>query len=1101
MVTTTFTKTYSSIDIKPVELRLDGFDLKSQKIICRDFLTLNIYEFLKNAKDVAFGEKSLLILTDPKNYTDFAKSVDSNDYEYKTSDIDDLITTPISDIFDDLLIVNNNNNIERVPNLNADKIQFFKIRIVSSELLEILSDNDQIITHNFQTGNLTVSDQTQPKTKAQQFEYFENEKGFILFLPTTNKSKIVKFENNLLVVVDYNGESIGLNIEDYQISFFSYGHQEIVPQISDSKIVKYQNDLLNKNDFIVNTDDWKQNYLSYIPYDNILNSSGIFYIHPLKNYQTPEYKYSINNSHYDDNQWMRRVYNKIFIGNNQEKSYDSVYLNFTAKTKLLNIKPDEETLFFYPPSAQKMAVNDVGFIEDGAIAGEIPYISDRICIKQINYSDITPVNIIPTSYKKQDGTWACAWLSGSMNGPKQWMDRYYNSSYYTLDDALTATNKSLIFKDNNKSDFFWDEPSKIFLEPNLLYFYYRIGNNTIKSYIDNFSYNLTSAESDKLLDIQKWDTLELIDESVYANKGLVFTDSENKKTYNDYIELDGKTHVIFSTKNNSLPDYKFTANIWVNCDDWSNITGEQIFGNYFDGGFGLLNNENSNIPLFTICDIKQSIAYTQNYRFSIINTIFFNSAENSTFTKIQRLPDYSYWIFDTTNKVGYKYTINNDLVGFAVFSANLNQIDSVRFDSNQYIYGYCNTTKKVEKLSPSGDFISINTLPSTTKNIEIDLNNVLIPTYGEYCAIDSKNNIWECIGGNIYKNRNIHSYLGLCKGMVFDSDDNLWILHSTDSIAKLDTNINEFLFDIRVGLRSTISQNAIPQTDEINRFIGFIKTSTKSNCSPSDSISTVAVIVDNCENEIYLIDSNGNMISKLNLLSLSNFDSNIFASGDFTGYEYIRKYETVRNGVSWKLKISKPDGSDPQNINLTYDVSKLNGWHQFSLVFNAEDGYAHYYIDSSLVSSYEFAPQTYIMNYKYRSSLLIGASTVENKILNDLIEINDSYKFVGKVSNLKLYKKALSKGQIECLYIDSDYSESLSSLDWNFPIGERNYIEKIDKWFKMGVGGLKSKRFNINIHNLNVDPVIKELIEESINNSIRSITPIHTKLNNINWKQ
>ena len=63
--------------------------------------------------------------------------------------------------------------------------------------------------------------------------------------------------------------------------------------------------------------------------------------------------------------------------------------------------------------------------------------------------------------------------------------------------------------------------------------------------------------------------------------------------------------------------------------------------------------------------------------------------------------------------------------------------------------------------------------------------------------------------------------------------------------------------------------------------------------------------------------------------------------------------------------------------------------------------------------------------------------------LNDIIAIDNGYKFVGQVAELRLYNKSLTQGEIEQLYFSSNRAADDRSLSWNMSVGERNYIEQI----------------------------------------------------------
>ena len=70
----------------------------------------------------------------------------------------------------------------------------------------------------------------------------------------------------------------------------------------------------------------------------------------------------------------------------------------------------------------------------------------------------------------------------------------------------------------------------------------------------------------------------------------------------------------------------------------------------------------------------------------------------------------------------------------------------------------------------------------------------------------------------------------------------------------------------------------------------------------------------------------------------------------------------------------------------------------------------------------------------------------------------------------------------------------------NMKVGNRNYIEEIEHWFKFQLPGSKSKYYNINIHNLNIDNMdIRNIIENAIRQNIARISPAEASLYKINW--
>ena len=268
------------------------------------------------------------------------------------------------------------------------------------------------------------------------------------------------------------------------------------------------------------------------------------------------------------------------------------------------------------------------------------------------------------------------------------------------------------------------------------------------------------------------------------------------------------------------------------------------------------------------------------------------------------------------------------------------------------------------------------------------------------------------------------------------------------------------------------------------------------------------VLVDQTDNEAYIINQNGNPVLKLNLeVLLKENESPVFRTGgDFTGYQNNRKYQKKTNTTfSWKFKIADKTGT-PYLTSLRYDVSNISsGWHNFAISFDSNTAVT-YYIDSIPVDSIPFSngpnyyKLPYTLQYEYRTSLLLGATSIKNTILNNLLNLSNGYRFIGSAADLKMYNIALNQGDIEQLYYSSKFAPKIKELIWNMPIGYRNYVEEISEWFQFQLPTNKSKYYNINIHNLDIDDSLKSNIELAISNIIGKLSPAHTELFKINWK-
>jgi hypothetical protein len=1110
--------TLSSTYWRPVDFNVVGeeFSLKKTDLFTNNGTNFALYDFLENSQDFSINKKTCLFLTS-SNYNSniIENNGNQQDYTNLTS-----IRTPISSLNGGVIRLSAMySSITTIPKfvLNDSNQNVFGI----SDVLFFNFQNNKVTIEDV-NGNLLTADGTGennlyfrikkfPIDNSQYFDYILGSNNIALFQSDTNYQNIVIKNTTGNYILSSTNFNFANNIPS--LNFVSYTSSYIDPNndIINSFLVKYNIDPITSGNDLLIDEDYKnnnplsQNYLGIIPIEYpTLNNDNTTYpiqLHGLKNYQTPEYTYSTGTQYLTSTNAVRRLYNKIYTGTNQNNGYDNVFLGYQSDTKSYQFKTDNETVFYYPPTSNRLPISASGLIQDGAVASNIPFLSDKVFILNKNYQETTPGSPQPPSIKVYNNTWLCSWLSGSTHGDKEWVDRYYNAAYYTLNQALTS--KTLVYNNKYQKDlpYLFDVPSSLVFEPGVLYRYQRVGKDKSKdflTYLDN--------KDSLILSITNWVSSPLLDNSYYKNNGLVlYADPENfKKTY---FELTGKDHVVFPSTNILLERNELTCSIWVNVDDWNNVYGDQIIGNYYNSGFGLINEGSLYSPLITLTNtVSASYLYNLNYKFNTLSEIPLLSANPNSKFIIQRLPDYTYWIFDVIkNKAIHFNALNNIILSFDYSNQNL-KVNQIEFDSNQRFYLFDKSKQTYFTYDSSGTLLRINTFDGSNvvNRIEIDKNNNIIPIYGNASVIDNDNNIWEVIGSNLYKNREVYANVGKTQQITCDSNNNIWLSHLYDTISILDTTKNIFYFSERIGEGVALPVNEC-LGDTRYRFLNFVKIPKQvSSCDNSISYQDALVLVDNIYNQIYLIDSNGLFLSKLNLRSIPsnpNTKFNFSCLGDFTGYQFLRKFSSSMKKFTWKFKVANSDGTVPRLYSLSYALSSLPpGWHNFVFTFNAKQGYARYYVDSIKVNEISTNyGTTKPLYYDYKSSLLLGAGSIGNTTFNDIIGIDDSYKFIGKVSELKIYNNTLMDYEVEQLYLSSNLSKNIQNLNWNMKVGNRNFIEEVAFWYKLQLPGSKSKYFNINVHNLNISDDNKKILETSIRNVMSKITPAETSLYKINW--
>lgn len=1145
--------TPSEIGWKPIELDLVGnsYPLKTVPVVFSNGLKFNLYECLAECKDYQTNNKTALFLTDLTKQSNFL----NQNTNYGETEPLTKIVSPMATLDSKII---ENSKIESEPwnrLILTDRDNYTKddnfIFNFYEDYVTIESQKDnQFLTWlaGVGQGNVIIYPKIFPTINNQKFKYFLGNDTIILFKYDSFFNDIVMndigFDVKFFVNQFYGTQAYGLSSLPpfYQnempknsiIKLLSYKKRfSLESDLKDSFLTKYEsNPLTQKNELILNEDykkiPYSQNHLGIIPYENpTYKEESIYYplyIHGLKNYQTPEYNYANyrkNSELENGNLGVRRFYNKLFTGTNQINGLEQVYLSYTANSVEIDFPTDQDTPFYFAATDQRVKIEESNLTEDGALGGHVPYVSDRLFFKLEDYTEVMPNLPVPPSIKNSqkniaNNTWLCSWLSLSSNGKSVWLDRYYNSAFYTVNEALTSKVYKYEQKINDEAPYVFDVPSTMFLEAGGLYRFYHVGRQTREAYLeylDEINNDPHLPKGGKLLHIQEWNTDPLEDSSEYKNNGILFFNKiENLK--NNYLELDGTNHAIFPSKNILLEQNKLTVALWVNVDDWNDVNGGQVFGNYFDSGFGLINESSLTTPIITLVNQNTNKFHNINYRFGNINSFpISESIENSENKIIQRLYDFSFWIFDVKQKTAKKFSIDEQLL-YSINIPFLNNISQVEIDSKENLYVFDNISKRCVICNFKGEYRNDLVLGENINRIEIDLNDQLIPIFGEYSVIDNKNSIWQVLGSNLYRGLDplklnesqIFANIGFVQNIVCDAENNIWISHDQDSLTKINTIDEKIEFTVRIGKSASLPINPCNIIErKKTRFLNLIRVPIDNNssiCNESNKkTEDRALLIDTDEKTLYQLDLYGNLLTKLDLNGLFQ-DANgiVYCDGDITGYQSIRKYKSVYKKFSWKLKVADINKERQQLYSLSYNLSSLSkGWHHFALSFDAIEGYVTNYIDSVPLQTISFDPKKYQLSYDYRTSLLLGIQSIKNTNLNDIIEIDDGYKFIGKVSDLRLYGKALSRSVIEQIFYSSVLGTTDKKMVWNMPIGKRSYVEDVRNWYKMQLPGSKSKYFNIKIHNLNVTDDVKLVIEDAIKNNLKKISPAHACLYKIEW--
>lgn len=837
--------------------------------------------------------------------------------------------------------------------------------------------------------------------------------------------------------------------------------------------------ILNKNlDIRERFNNIDVNYVLYSPFKHYSREDDISYFQfnhfSLKNILTPYYDYDQSND--DIN---HRDYKKIYTGSNQFYGFNNIFLSYTSDLDKITFTPNNKTYFHYPYDSTESYLSASSLIQRGAKSGDTPMNSDIISIDRTGYNLHTASGPLSTTY---NGTFLCAWLSSngdSCGCDSVWMERWYDPNSVSQGSAyITQVNSST-------STSIWDISSTMKLIPKNRYYYDRLGKDRNTLYVNSLS-------SDLILFYDEWKSL-LIDSSNNDNNGFI-------KNYNgpsDVLELSGDVHVYVPLTDFLLEtSEEITTSISVYKDKWNCGVNSQLIGNYNNGGWGIFYNTGFNNSVITIGDIDGFV-----YSFNTEGTrIFEKSINSSSYLNVeidQILTDLNgdRWILDKFNNKIYKLNSNDILSEVLNFPVS-HKIEKIQISSTNNLYALDTYNDKIFIHDNNGNYLSSLTTPTTATNFELDNTDSIHYSIGHIMSTDEDNNVYKAFGSNIYKNDSfLYHFSEKITDFKLDQDGNIWIVYSGNYLVKLTTN-GVLLFE---------KQITDFLSDETSTKLGITKEKGPSGCD----VDRIWLVFED-KSYILKLDTSGNILNIIKpsdiILSKTCKNYKLRANGDFTGYDIYRKFNINSEGAissnnpSISFKVRLKDDCDNINYVIKHIPSKniQSGWHTLSFTFNSRKGKVKTYLDSTLYSESNVTNNYYKIDYDSKSPLIIGGNSGKLGSLLEETALDTDY-YNGKIKNVRIYNKDLGANSIASLHLYNN-EEDFEPLIWNIECSDKNFVEKIDRFFMIKKPGHASKYFNINIKGLSaIDTDLKLLIEDSIKSTINNIIPAHVELNEVQF--
>ena len=811
------------------------------------------------------------------------------------------------------------------------------------------------------------------------------------------------------------------------------------------------------------------------------------------------------------NNLQQREYYKIFSGHNQIEGYDKIHLGYQASTTEITFYKDQTTYFHYPFFSDTIPLSASTLGTNGGTYGAIPAMADRISKNLGGYGNNTPFG---TPSGLTDGTWLCSWLYASAeNVQPVWMDRYYNPGILNYDAALQG---QALFTDYiNYDSAFIDIPSILLLEAGVLYSYFHVGEQTSRDIVNTFAGNNLSALK---LELSNFNS-NTLDSSIYNNTVYFNFKPDYVEVPVDYTSniVDGCLNfantgfIDFRVGYNNNLDVKdeFSLNFDVNNDDWESASSSQLVGNYTgEGGIGIIYDNLKYFPFFVIPETH-------------FGHLFYYNQDGSFYLDIGTQTK-------TASSSPSQIAINGDNELFVIDTAhNYNNISKYNHLGDiQATKSISNNTLKILSLSASSVIaISVNNTSGITgkfvydSNLNFVLSSITTPyvdgmklTYDIYgnmvlsacndIKFDSLNQKWlVTTNESLYCNDILYSQLSSNKvqKIAIDPNNNLWVLHGSNSISVVNTNNQNILTTFNVGISS--SEKNISFINSYNRSI---------NTQEWFALILTGGILYKTTLDGIIININP-VSNNLNTLAFPNQIDNKTSfdfkfDGDFTGYEWKRIFNPLvynnKPQLHFKIVMSKFNSKGNIYFNSTPIVYKVSipidyfqnkSWHFISATY--KNHLLSLYVDSYLKGSLQI-PHNTDVNLLKRTDMYLG--TPNGKLSNYNYETNTTNLiFNGYLNNIRLYNYEIPP-QFQISFVRETLTAS--NLIWDISTADLQYIERIERFFKHKMPGSKSGFYRIKISGTTItDSNVRSLIEQSINNALLQINPANVDLINIEW--
>jgi len=994
-------------------------------------------------------------------------------YIYKQTTADSKRVTTCAPLLSGQIAIKNNTYFEleflddrflRVKHNNGKRDYFLACSDINGTKLVFISKESEDYTYTSEGKDM--------------FRYLIDSDGYLqLFKKTVQGNFILTLiSDNIGLVPIQQGSTYRSSKNLIKIN---YNFKYVEPKTK-SSWVSY--DPKRQNDLIINelksTFDRSDQFLLHANYNTAFNGIDLNYL--TLNNQRSEKNYikrgtnTTNGSPYVPDVEFRD-YTSLQTGNNQEKGNDNIALTYVWYDKDIKVSPGSDTFFTTPSSLypyEKININDTKFINNGSTAGRTPRLSDKF------------YNVRSAPISVDSGKYLCTWLSGSLDSPGTWVDRYYYPDAITRRQAMSSIPAFDITFDNVidrivsnnigilKSESFFDKKSDVVLMPNTLYKYSRIGVDDIGEIV-NASVPIASGFN-----------------GYYDTKNNLQPYSSNSITY------DGERYNKFIVSDTINDKNSFTLSFEVNIDPRKSY-GYQLLGNLTSKGFGVINDEQVT-PFIYVYQNNKLKCY--NTFLQLLYTTYFER-DIKDIIKYKGLDD-----FLVICKDGYVYKLN-----VAGIKQKLEIINEIALYINYHIdesgvYFLLKDSKCIkidrETLSrtdlPTKRFTSYdkynpNFIPKgiVVYNYEVYLLPADVINYIDPDTIYYISNNQQLIKHDIRLDKItpfIESDSGQLKDIVVGPEDSVALIHGKNKFSIFSREREQLYTQSLSSSTFSLTGVGVDLVREYTRF---------SSAAQEDYIITGL----DANNTVYLYKIGSNIIVNTGLSGLyTEYTTNSPNRYVATNFNYYKQLP-IENKLNFNLTLTNYlSTEDIIYKDISFDYTNIDrGYHTFTYRFDSTQGNITLFVDGEKFINETVPTGKYGIQDIFSDDFYVGATGFFNGVDLGSYLKQPGYYFAKDLTlkNLFIYDRPLSDEEVLAINI---FGKDIDEIVLSIPAGQRNNIEEIERYFKFSPINSNSKKINIYIKNAGINNEdLKNNIKALILRDAASMLPVGVGINDIQF--